>query len=278
MPVVLNTDDFSALQGIAQWLKHKTGIYYPESKLETLKHKLFKVCLDNRLTLSQLCAQLHNGDGQKSPLSLQVVAAASTNYTAFFREDIWDWFSTEILVDVMLRTQQIRIWSAAASSGEEAYTIAMVAAEVMGIEQLRQRVAILGTDISFQILRQAEDAIYPVERLLNIPTPYRQKYFSSCNGNRAHCAVIHEALRSVCLFRRMNLKKHPYPFKRRFHIIFCRNVLYYFAPLEREKIVNALYNFTEKNGWLIVSVTESLTNMNTKWKKIKGKTGIYRKE
>ncbi len=277
MPVVLNADDFSALQGIAQWLMQKTGIYYSDSKLETLKHKLFKVCLDNRLTLSQLCTQLYNGDGQKTPLSLQVVAAASTNYTAFFREDIWDWFRYEILSDVMSRTQQIRIWSAAVSSGEEAYTIAMVAAECMGIEQLMQRVAILGTDISFQTLRQAEDAIYPIDKLSNIPLDYKDKYFSLCN-NQSHCMVVHKALRSICLFRRMNLKKRPYPFKRRFHIIFCRNVLYYFTPIERERIVNALYDFTENNGWLIVSVTESLTSMNTRWKKIKGKTGIYRKE
>ncbi len=273
---VSSGEEYTVLRSIAQWLQERTGIYYPDNKLETLKHKLFKVCLDHRLTLSQLSIELQNANGKTGPLCLQVVAAASTNHTAFFREDIWDWFRDDILSDVVMKNGQIRLWSAAASSGEEAYTAAMVSAETLGIHEFKKRFAILGTDISFQILRQAEDGIYPVERLSNIPDNYRNRYF--VNHEDGSCTRIHEDLKSVCLFRRMNLKKRPYPFKRRFHIIFCRNVLYYFTPSERENIVNAIYDSAEPGGWLIVSVTESLNNMKTPWKRIAGKTGIYRKE
>ena len=274
--VSINKEDFTALKEIARWLNSQTGIYYPDGKLETLKHKLFKVCLDNRMTLSQLYDQLQNGNGNKSAIALQIVAAASTNHTAFFREDIWDWVKEEILPDVLGRDRQVRIWSAAASSGEEAYTIAMVASETLGIFELKKRVAILGTDISFKILKQAEDAIYPRERTRNIPKELIKKYFTEFKDK--NFLKIHDTLRSICLFRRLNLKKRPYPFKKRFHITFCRNVLYYFTQDEREKIINAIYDVTEPGGWLIVSVTESLNGMNTKWKKVSGKTGFFRKE
>jgi len=181
-----------------------------------------------------------------------------------------------LLPDCINTAPQVRIWSAAASSGEEAYTIAMLAAELVGLENLKTRLAILGTDISFQVLRQAEEGIYSEEKLHNIPSLYQKRYFSPCNGNQK-AMQINDLLRPACIFRRMNLKKRPYPFKKRFHIIFCRNVLYYFAPDDREKIVNSLYESAEKGGWLIVSVTESLSNMTTKWKRMNGCAGIYRK-
>ena len=272
----INHEDLVGLKGIARWLNSQTGIYYPDSKLETLKHKLFKVCLDNRMNLYQLYDQLQNENDKKSTIALQIVAAASTNHTAFFREEIWGWVKEEILPEAFRKDRQVRIWSAAASSGEEAYTIAMVASEILGLYELKKRGAILGTDISFKILKQAEDAVYPKERIRNIPQDLVKKYFIDFkDGN---LVKIHDDLRSICLFRRLNLKKRPYPFKKRFHIIFCRNVLYYFTQDEREKIINAIYEVTEPGGWLIVSVTESLNGMNSRWKKVLGRTGIYRKE
>ncbi len=268
-------EDAAALKAIAEWLNRQTGIFYPERKLDTLKHKLFKVCLDNRMSLHELHDLLQNGNGNTGGLALQIVAAASTNHTAFFREDIWGSFREEILPDALNRNGRVRIWSAAASSGEEAYTIAMVAAELIGATEAGRRLAILGTDISFRTLKTAEDAVYPKDRLKNIPESYVQRYFTRLPGREE--VRINDCLRSMCLFRRLNLKKRPYPFKNRFGIIFCRNVLYYFAQEERERIVNALYDFAEPGGWLIVSVTESLGSMKTRWKRVAGKTGIYRK-
>jgi len=270
----LRKEDIEALRGVARWLNENTGIYYGENKLDTLKNKLFKVCLHSRLTLSEIFNQLQNGNGNKSAIALQVAAAASTNHTAFFRENIWDYFKGEILRDLLSRCPQVRIWSAAASSGEEAYTIAIVASELLGLDNLKGRVAMLGTDISFRILKQAEEAIYPEERIKSLSPAIRQKYFKSLGDGSVR---VHDTLRSICLFRRLNLKKRPYPFKKCFHIIFCRNVLYYFTHDERERIVNALFDFAEPGGWLIVSVTESLSCMKTPWKKIPGKTCIYKK-
>jgi len=73
-------------------------------------------------------------------------------------------------------------------------------------------------------------------------------------------------LRAACTFRRMNLKKAPYPFKYPFQAVFCRNVLYYFAPADQLEIVNAIADVTERNGWLYTSVTESMRGMSPRWR------------
>ncbi len=272
-------EDIHALKDIASWLNERTGIYYPEKKLDILKHKLFKICIEQQMNIKEIAALLmfENGSSSSS-LALMVASAASTNHTAFFREDIWEFFK-DVLAQTIKTTDKVRIWSAAASSGEEAYSIAIVAAELLGLNMLSKKVTMLGTDIDFQILKQAEEGIYPPDRMEDIEPDLRKKYFTELSD----CSVkgiwkIHDDIKNICLFRRMNLKKRPYPFKQRFHIIFCRNVLYYFIPDERERIVNELYRVTENGGYLFVSVTESLTGMSTPWQRVPGKTGIYRKK
>lgn len=274
--------ELEALQSIASWLCERTGIHYPNKKLVTLKHKLFKICLDQHMTIEEIAEHLLYGNGSFSgsisPLALKVVAVASTNHTAFFREPVWDTFR-DILTRILASTPRVRIWSAAASSGEEAYTIAMVAAEILGLDAMSKRIAILGTDINFQVLKQAEEGIYHPDRLAGLDESLKKRYFQKISAPGLNCAYrIHDSLKAVCLFRRMNLKKRPYPFKNRFNIIFSRNILYYFTPEEREAIVNELYRVTERGGYLFVSVTESLTGMSTPWRKVPGNTGIYRKE
>lgn len=274
----MSKDEIQALRSIASWLKERTGLYYPDRKLDTLKHKLFKVCLDQRMTIEEIAAALSSRNGASvSQLALKVAAAASTNHTAFFREDVWGFFR-EVLAQTLKENSRVRIWSAAASSGEEAYTIAITAAELLGLESLQARVAVLGTDISFQVLKQAEDGVYPAERLEGMDPSLKRRYFSELSDSVVKGALrVREPLRRICLFRRMNLKKRPYPFKHRFHIVFCRNVLYYFTPTEREKIVNEIHRVTEDGGYLFVSVTECLTGMTTPWRRVPGRTGVYRK-
>jgi chemotaxis protein methyltransferase CheR len=229
------------------------------------------------MTLSDIALRLKEGADRN--LILQIMAAASTNHTAFFRENIWDYFKANILSDFLKKEPQIRIWSAAASSGEEAYTIAMCAAEITGLQNIAGKIAILGTDINFRVLKQAEDGIYACDALNGLPAYIVNKYFRPLKNQylaNKKCYEICNELKKICLFRRLNLKKRPWPFKKKFHVIFCRNVLYYFDKKEREEIVNALYRQVETGGYLVVSVTESLAQMNTSWQRT-SQTGIYRK-
>ena len=275
MVIPVENEDYRALEKISAWLQQRTGIFCPPAKMVTLQHKLFKVCLQHRTTLPQIASCLINGTDRA--LCLQVIAAASTNHTAFFREEIWDYFKDHILRELLATQKQLRIWSAAASSGEEAYTIAMCAAELVGLATLKQKIAILGTDINFKVLKRAEEGIYTSEQLDGLEKDILQKYFTFVSSNfEKKGYIILDKLREVCLFRRLNLKKRPWPFKKRFHVIFCRNVLYYFDKKEREEIINALWDQTEPGGYLVVSVTESLAQIKCNWQKTP-QIGVYRK-
>ena len=210
---------------------------------------------------------------QPSPkLVMEVACAVSTSHTFFFREpEVLQYIPRRIVLQLP-DGKNWRIWSAATASGDEAYSIAILLAEQFGLEQVRQRVAILGTDISQPMIEKAESGVYVEQRLELVPLSLRQRYFQSVGLDQWR--VIPE-LREMCTFRRMNLQSMPYPFQNSFHIILCRNVLYYFDTTHQERLVEQMYEVTEPGGWLITSVTETLHNIPTHWRKVAA--GVFRK-
>ena len=177
-----------------------------------------------------------------------------------------------LLFQCFEKQQEIRVWSAAASTGDEAYTIAIIAAERWGVLQARRRIAILGTDISDPVIGQAEEGVYGSTHLEHVPDDLLQRYFRPC-GIGQH--AIQEDIRKMCTFRRLNLKAYPYPFRGSFDVIFCRNVLYYFDKDHQVKTLEALYEVARPGGWLLTSVTEAVRDLHTRWVSLG--SGIHRK-
>lgn len=262
--------DQAGYDRIRDWLSTRCGIVYAEGKTELLRQRLSRVLRSfNCGDLDQLAAGLLNDDNEA--IQLAVMHAASTNHTFFFREaEVLDRFAEHILPRLANRSE-VRIWSAAASTGDEAYSVAMIAAEKLGSSFL-DRLRILGTDISAPVVERAELGIYGGRQLGQTPPHMLRRYFSPTGIEQFR---VIEQIRNVCTFRRMNLKARPYPFSRPFQVVFCRNILYYFDKNDQRETLNAIYAVTEPGGWLVTSVTEPIRDLGTPW--INVSTGIYRR-
>jgi chemotaxis protein methyltransferase CheR len=264
------TAEDAGLETIRTWLERTCAIHYPPGKRALLQQRLDRV--QQRLgisTLTEMANALRHPDAQE--VQLAIMHAASTNHTYFFREtDVLEQFRKDVLPTLATRPE-IRLWSAACSTGDEVYTLAILIAEALGPEALR-RTHILGTDISAPVIEQAEAGIYPRDRLEQMPADLLERYLRPVGLNRFR---INDEIRAACTFRRMNLKKSPYPFQHMFQAVFCRNVLYYFAPADQVEVVNAIADVTERGGWMFTSVTENLRDLSPRWLCISN--GISRK-
>jgi chemotaxis protein methyltransferase CheR len=209
---------------------------------------------------------------------LTLVDRISTNHTFFFREhDHFDFFKEVALPEITKTLQQkskaeIRIWCAGCASGEEPYTLAMVLCEYFGNDFADLDVGILATDISVTALEKAMEGVYPAEKLTGVPSWYRQRYFVPFkNGHLA----VRQNLKDMILFRRLNLIRDDYPFKGRFHTIFCRNVMIYFDNTTRQALVERFHRYLEPGGYLIVGHSESIDRSLDLFKRVR--PSVYQK-
>jgi chemotaxis protein methyltransferase CheR len=261
-------EGFKALR---EWLELRCAIHFPDHKRDLLLQRLARVQRSFNLpSLAELARQVTQV--QTHEIQLAVMHAASTNHTYFFREkDVLTHFQTHVLPQLAAR-DEIRLWSAACSSGDEVYTLAILIAESCGLQAL-QRTLILGTDISAPVIERAEAGIYATRQLQEVPAAILAKYMRPVGDEQYQ--VIPE-IRAACTFRRMNLKTAPYPFRKPFQAVFCRNVLYYFGHQDQIDVVNAIADVTEPNGWLFTSVTENIRDLSTRWDATSG--GIARRK
>jgi len=267
----MTSAELAGLETLRGWLNERCGIAYPDHKRDLLVQRLSRVQRAHNLRgLADLAHEVTQS--QQHEIQLAVMHAASTNHTYFFREiSVLDQFRSIILPSLSGRGEY-RFWSAACSTGDEAYTMAIILAETEGLQALR-RTLILGTDISAPVVERAEQGIYSLRQLGYVPPDILKRYFVPIGIDQFQ--VIPE-LRACCTFRRMNLKTTPYPFKRPFQAVFCRNILYYFEKPDQEATLRAIYDVTEPGGWLVTSVTENVRDLNTRWT-ITG-SGIARKD
>ena len=253
-------EGYDAIRG---WLEKRCAIHYPEHKSDLLRQRLARVQRSFALpSLSELAQEVTLL--QTHEVQLAVMHAASTNHTYFYREkEVLDHFRTVVLPDLVTR-REIRLWSAACSTGDEVYTLAILIAESCGMDVLR-RTTILGTDISAPVIEQAERGIYPARHLDQVPAAIRSKYMRPVGIEQFQ--IIPE-IRQACTFRRMNLKTAPFPFRKPFQAVFCRNVLYYFAHDDQVGVINSIAEVTEPGGWLYTSVTENVRDFSALWQTV----------
>lgn len=202
---------------------------------------------------------------------LEMIDAISTNKTDFFRESSHFTFLKDKLLPSIAGSSynKLKIWSAAASSGEEIYTIAITMEEYNRANpQHRFDYSILGTDISIDILKKAVTAVYNYNRIADIPVELRNKYFlRSKNRNENKVRVI-PALRSRARFERLNLMDNDYAVEAGQDIIFCRNVLIYFDKESQEAVINKLCSKLKPGGYFFLGHSESILGKNVPLKQI----------
>jgi chemotaxis protein methyltransferase CheR len=191
-----------------------------------------------------------------------LVDVISTNHTHFFREEKhFDWLCAVLLPQWRSahRTgEPFRAWSAASSSGEEPYTLAIVLAEFFGLDGSW---TIDATDISTRVLARAEQAVYDAEKLAPVHPELLRRYFQRGTGQWEGSFRVREELRKHVRFQHLNLLQSQYPFSQRFQLIFCRNVMIYFDRPTQETLIGKLTEQLEPGGHLLVGHSESLSGI-----------------
>lgn len=210
---------------------------------------------------------------------VQMLDAISTNLTSFFREErhfdflIKEIFPTCIADQKAGRRRRLRFWSAGCSSGEEPYSLAIWLLEYFGDRALHE-MKILATDISTKVLSKAKRGVYPAVRLEKISNALLRKYFRRGYGKHEGYFRVKPFLQEMIQFRRLNLIE-PFPFKRGFDLILCRNVMIYFDKSIQEALVNKLYDALCHGGYLFVGHSETLMGVDHRFRYVR--PSIYRK-
>jgi chemotaxis protein methyltransferase CheR len=200
---------------------------------------------------------------------LNLVDALTTNFTSFRREPAHFEFLKTKIADEFPRTSEIRIWSAGCSSGEEPYSILFELLERLGPGSA-SRIRILASDISRKVLEQARSAVYPLEKLNEMPVAWR-RYLEKGAGEWAGHFRIASPWRNLVEFRRINLME-PFDQANRFHVIFCRNVMIYFDRPTQEDLVRRFTLSLEPGGWLLIGHSEGLSGLRTSLKYVQPAT------
>ena len=202
----------------------------------------------------------------------------TTNHTFFYREaEHFMYFMKTILPEIVTRKKQtnskdLRIWCAAASSGEEPYNIIMCMMEYFGQDYSLWDAGLLGTDISDKAIKTAKAAVYEPYRVQTMPDMYKKKYFHRVGENWA----VNDNVKKELTLRHFNLMNKQMPFKKPFDCIWCRNVMIYFDNETKQELVERLYNQAAPGGYLLIGHSESIGRDKTRWKFIC--PAVYKKE
>jgi len=185
----------------------------------------------------------------------------STNHTFFNREKAhFEFFSSTVLPEIQARRQQqksneVRIWCAGCSSGEEPYTLMMLIMEHFKNSLSQWKPMLLATDISAKALKTAMAGVYPADRVEQLPVALRNKYF---NKQPDGTMIVKDEVRKRIFFRRHNLMDATFPFKKEFDTVFCRNVMIYFDRPTRNTLVAKYHRHTATGGYLFIGHSETL--------------------
>lgn len=202
--------------------------------------------------------------------------AISTNFTSFFREaEHFDLLRDLVREKVAGGQSRFRIWSAASSSGEEPYSIAISVLDAVGGRPVELK--ILATDISTRMLTQARNGVYEIERLEPLSAGERGRYLVPVPGeDPARVLQVRPEVRKLVTFARLNLARPPFPMSGPFDVIFCRNVMIYFDRRVRQGLINEAERLLRPGGVLMISHTETLTGIESGLKTISA--SIYSRE
>jgi len=267
----MNTVDFELLSGL---IKERSGLVLTPDKLYLLESRLTPVARKHGIEgLGELVASLRRRTDDT--VLNEVVEAMTTNESFFFRDShMFDTFRDEVLPQLIANrqtTKRLRIWCAAASSGQEPYSIAMILKE-MGAALAGWRIEILGTDLSRGILARAKSGLYTqFEVQRGVPTNFLLKYFERDDDQWR----IVESIRSMVEYRPFNLLDNLAVLGS-FDAVFCRNVLIYFDDTAKSKVLDGIVRMLAGDGVLLLGGAESVLGLCKAFESSVGQRGVYR--
>ncbi|KEP70041.1 chemotaxis protein [Thioclava dalianensis] len=255
-PAALSAAELGA---ITQILQDAAGIVIAPGKASMVQSRLAKRLRALHLPdYASYISLVRSPEGQAE--RREMISALTTNVTHFFREKHhFDTLRTEVLPPLIERARaggRVRIWSAGSSNGQEVYTIAMVLAELVpDFDTLDIR--LLASDIDPRMIERGRAGCYPEAVVEPIPEALKKKYFVAKNGSYE----ISAGLRKLVSFRELNLHD-PWPMRGRFDVIFCRNVVIYFAPEAQALLWQRFEAQLAPGGWMFVGHSERIATGN----------------
>jgi chemotaxis protein methyltransferase CheR len=257
----LTTSEFNQLSSLVY---EQCGIKLPPAKKILLESRLNKrLRVLNMTSFKDYLTYLLSKEGMSNEL-IPMIDEVTTNKTDFFREPHHFTFMRDYILPEFHDKQARRpfkVWSAACSSGEEPYTLAMVMQEYSQ-ENHGFDYSILATDISTEILQKAVTAVYSMDRISAIPTATKHRFFLKSNDQNRPTVRIVPALRNKVSFQRMNLMDKSYETESSFDVIFCRNVLIYFDRITQYEVLKKLVDKLKPGGYLFIGHSESLFQLD----------------
>jgi chemotaxis protein methyltransferase CheR len=239
--------------------------YFVESRVNKRLEKL------NLKVHSEYFRMLKSGAAGSTELK-QLLNDLTTNETYFFRNPPQlKALETQLLPEVVTPKEKIgfrklRIWSAGSSSGEEAYTMAMLLLEKRETLLKNWVIDIVGTDINDEVLAKAKEGVFNAYSVRHVPDLYMKKYFKKEATDRY---ILSPEVKKIVNFQHLNLyDDNKMIFMKTFDFIFCANVLIYFDTASKSKVVQHFYNNLQPYGYFFVGQSESLHGVSDKFKKI----------
>lgn len=241
---------------VQQFVKERIGVDLSQKRTlieGRLEPQLAKKGFRDFTEYMRYIYQDHSGKEMEEMLGI-----LTTHHTYFWREPVhFELYRNEVLPYLKKKeaiSKDLRIWSAAASTGEEAYTLAMLNMEFFGFEHEMWDTKILATDVATKVLEFAQRGVYSEEQVNALPGQWKRLYFQKSGEGRYEAK---EVLKKEVLFRQFNLM-NPLPFRKPLHVVFIRNVMIYFEEDTKRRLVERIVNAMQPGGYLFVGTTESV--------------------
>lgn len=261
---------------LADYIRNNYGISFKDEKKLLVMSRLQSVLNENSFNSFTEYFDFVMSDPTGEAI-VTLMNKLTTNHTFFMRETAhFDYFKNTVLPylsSVEAKSKDLRIWCAGCSTGEEPYTLAMIIADFFGMQKSLWETKILATDISTRALDAAVQGVYPEEDVASLPDSWKRNYLKKIESDSF---IIADRIKEEVIYRRFNLMNTQFPFRQKFDVIFCRNVMIYFDHQTKIDLVNRFYEFTKPGGFLFIGHSESINRDETKYKYIM--PAVYRKE
>lgn len=263
--------DFSMREFIQlrDFIYQRTGLFFEEKKLFFLKKRLKeRVLATDSSGATDYLRMLKFSDTSGAEFQA-FTNLITTNETYFFREfEQLACFAENCLPEFKaskpgVGLKNLNIWCAACSSGEEAYTLAIILKSMLLEEEEGWRCRVLGTDIDYNVLEQCEKGVYSKRSIKDVPPDYLESYFSPVSSNYS----VNSSIRELVHFRHLNfMDRNSMRKMRGYDFVFCRNALIYFDEKSRKEVVNHIYNALNPGGFVYLGHSESIGRITNKFK------------
>ena len=269
----MNTMEFDFLKN---FLKTRSGLVLSSDKKYLVESRLLPIARTTKLeTLSALIQVLQRGTNRS--LETQVIEAMTTNESFFFRDKTpFDNFRDTMmpsLLESRAARRSLKIWCAAASTGQEPYSLGICLKE-MAAKVAGWRVSILGTDLSSEVLEKARNGLYSqFEVQRGLPIQMLLKYFEQ----KGDVWQINPALRAMVEWRKLNLLEN-FSHLGEFDIVFCRNVLIYFDQETKSDILSRIAKSLPADGFLVLGAAETVVGLSADFRPVPGKRGLFQRK